>query len=146
MVLAYHPKTVSARVAMCLRAVADAFEARWSYHLWMLPLPNEAQLKAYAMGGQALDKVNKARIKADINPVGEKFNVKLADAKWTGLTKGSGVIFRVVHNNSIAYPEFADLDMVELVGEICKEYGKLAEVLHNEQYSIFYIYEPAELS
>jgi hypothetical protein len=144
-ILGYHHKSVSARVAMCTRAVADAFEARWGYHLWLLPLPNDAQLKAYALGGGELDKVNKARIKSGLNPVGRDFNVKLADKNWKGLATGHGMIFRVCHNTSIAFPEFADQDMIELVGEICAEHGKLAEILHNEQYSIFYIYEPAEL-
>lgn len=131
---------------MCLRAVADAFEGEWGYHLWMLPLPlNVAQLKVMALGGDDFAKVNKARIKAELFPVSEVNNVKYADKSWTELVSGGGVFFRLVHNYSIAFPEFADNEMIELINKIVSEHGKRAEVLHNEQYSIIYIYEPTDL-
>lgn len=146
MVLQYSNKTVNARVATCLRAVADFFESEWGYHLWMIPLPtDEAQLKAMALGGGAYDKVNTARTKAGLFPVGKDFNVKYADKSWSGLIDGSGVFFRVCHNLTLAHAEFADLEMTEAITRIVAEHGKKAEILHNEQYSIIYIYEPTSV-
>ena len=146
MILQYTNKTVNARVALCLRAVADFFESEWGYHLWMIPLPtDENQLKAMVSGGGALSKVNANRTKAGLFPVGENFNVKYADKSWTGLIDGSGVFFRICHNQTLAHAEFCDIGMTETISKIVAEHGKKAEILNNEQYSIVYIYEPTSV-
>ena len=145
MVLNYSDKTVSGRVARCLRLVADALEGE-GYHLIMMPLPTEPQFKALLLnGGKNITKINNARTESGLAKVNLDRNVKMVNKNWTGLHEGTGVWFRVAHNLSIHAFEFVGDELIEVISKnLPKSHG--AEVLTNEKYSIVYLYESPELS
>lgn len=146
MILNNQFRTVPARVAMCTRAVADALESAGGWHLIAQPLPTELQLIALSKtGGKDIDKINELRAESGLHLVSENTNVKSADAKWKGLTNGTGAYFRIVHNGSVGFPEFLDKELMPIIGDVCALHDKASEVLHNKKFSVIYIYEPTAM-